>query len=425
MNRRRRISAVDRRPGGRAAPVRRGRVAAVVGALLVGILSTASSAAQSSATELEVERLDGRRIRGALLSVTPNLLLVTPDGEHEAAWADLLAVRCLLRSATRPAVAPPAQPGPLAFALADDSRFSGTLGSASGEELTVTLSDGQTCRLHLDMLRSIAVRDAEPAARARFEELLRNADHTADAAVVARGGEALTLRGSVKRIDAQGVLFNWNDRDVPLPWSSVVGVVIARPTARRASQLVFARDGDAFAGRVAEGSPDEIVLQSAAFDRLVLPWSRVERIECRSQKLVFLSELTPARYDFEPFFDKQWPFALDRTLSGRSIHLGNREYPRGVTLHSKSTLLFRLAGEFRLFAATVGICDELGPRGAATVRVLGDDRVLWEARVRGGEPPEDVLVPVSNVAELALQVDYDEALDLGDHACWAFARLIK
>jgi len=95
-------------------------------------------------------------------------------------------------------------------------------------------------------------------------------------------------------------------------------------------------------------------------------------------------------------------------------------------MHSRAALIYALNGRYRQFAAVVGIADEMAERGDVTVAVVGDGRILWEAKgVRGGETPREVLVDISGVKELGLHVDFGGQLDLSDHVCWAFARVIR
>ncbi len=404
--------AASQRPA--ALPMPAARLAALGVAL--------ACAGAAAAIDVVVDRLDGSTLRGRLSAVSPRVIVEAGDGATELAWSDLLSIR----ADGPPASSAPAPPtaGPLEFRLADQSVFVGRVSAVEADEFIIALPDAQTGRVSLPMLASIEARGADGMLRARVAEL-RRADSDGDAAVVARGAEALTLRGAVKRVTAEGVDFDWNGRELRLPWANVVGVVLARPAARSSTAIVRLHDGTTFAGRVVEGDDQAVVVQSAAFERLRLAWSQIDRIDVRSQRVVFLSEIEPARYDFEPFFDKRWDYARDRTLSGQPIRLGGREFARGLTLHSRAALAYRIAGEFDTFVATVGICDEIGARGAALARILADDQVVWEAPLRGGAAAVDVRVPLRGVSELILQVDYDAQLDIGDHVCWGLARLIR
>lgn len=383
----------------------------------------AALASVAAAIDVEVVRIDGRAFQGRLSALAPNVVLDTASESVSLAWTDVLGLRPLnLATPAQPAAAP----GPVRLELADGSSFYGAVTGATPRDFTVRLPGGPTCTLEFAALRAIYGSAATDAGRHALSEAAADPQATTDVAVVAKGQEVVVLRGSVRGVTAEHVLFAWNEREVPIPWARLAGVILARPTARGASALVTLHSGEVFAGRVAGGDESGIELQSAVFRDLRLGWDRIVRIDCRSERVRFVSDLKPLRYEFEPLFDKKWPYAFDATPQGKPIALAGRPFAKGVVMHSRAQLWFRLDREYQQFAALAGVLDEVGSRGCVTLRVLGDGRKLWEqAGVRGGQAPREVLVRVAGVEELVLQVDFDEDLDLGDHAAWAFARLIK
>lgn len=376
------------------------------------------------ALDVEITQLDGRTLQGRLVEVAPRLALETDEGTKQFDWAEILGVRPLTSGAPHPAAEP--SDAPLRFNLADGSSFAGLIVAAAEREFTVQFGEDLRCKLEPALLQSITAATLSETIRQKLQEAVREHDGKEDVVIVAREQDILVLRGAVRRLEPQRLVFFWNQKETPLPWTRVAGVLFAKPTPRGASCTVHLVGGDVLAGRVVGGTDETLTLQSSVFDRLALPWARIARIESRSDRLVFLSDLTPQRYEFEPFFTKQWPFAVDKTLLGGPLRLGGRAYAKGVMMHSRATLAYRLGGAFQRFAAVAGVSDEMGSRGCVTLRVLGNGRVLWEAKeVRGGQPPREVVVNLQGVDELVLQVDYDADLDLSDHACWAFARLIR
>ncbi|MGE0481138.1 MAG: NPCBM/NEW2 domain-containing protein [Phycisphaerae bacterium] len=384
-------------------------------------------AATATARDVEITGLDGRSVRGELKSLAPEIELVVADQEVSLAWADVLSLRPITSddpaiASTRPQSAPP----PLRFALADGSAFGGWITDGTPDGVRVRLADDQSTALTLDALRTITASTASSDAVRSLTAPPSEGETSADTVVVARGKDTIVLRGAVRGINAEHVLFHWNGADRELKWARIVGVALARTPERGATVSATLRNGDVFAGRVTGSDDATLTLQSSIFEALTLPWAEIARLDCRSERLVFLSDLRPVRYNFDPFFDKRWPLATDRSLTGKPIQLGKRVFARGVAMHSASSATWRLRGAFQQFAATVGVVDETRGRGVVTLRIRGDDRVLWEAAgVRGGEAPQDVTVSVRGVDELTLEVDYDEELDLSDHAAWGLARLIR
>lgn len=403
---------------------------------VVFIVPVGATAGWEQQPELEITRLDGQIQTGRLIHFAPDeISLRTDQGAFSLGWSEVLSVRPIGEDANNSQS--PVR-FPLWFDLADGSSFAGEISSADEGGFVVRTSIAGPAQLDPAAIRSIRVHSADEAAREKLAEIFHEYDNRSngtatvsnkleDVALVARGEEVIVLRGRIVKIEQERVLFEWNGRRRSLPWSRLGGLVLARSAVRSASCLVRLCGGDVFAGRIVGGSERTVLLRSSLFEHDVeLPFASVKRIDCRSERLVFLSDLQPSRYEFEPFFDKKWEYATDQTLSGRPIRLSGQTIARGLVMHSRAGLTYRLEGRFEQFAAVAGIVDEMDRRGCVAMRVLGDGRVLWEADgLRGGAPPREVITSVAGVRELTLVVDYDEELDLSDHAAWGLARLIR
>lgn len=377
----------------------------------------------SAGVRVEAARIDGSTVSGEVLDCSPELRLSTGDSDVRLAWSDLLSVRNVVAPA-----APPnsSTSGPLRFALSDGSTFAASISSGAERGFDVEPAMGGKIHLEFDVLRSIRSTAATAVARQKIDALLAEGETDTDIAVVSRGDQVLVLTGATRGVTPERLSFEWNGKVTPIAWDRIAGVLFARPTPRGASCLLTTMDGDSFAGRVTGGDGESITLQSSVFDRLSFSWNRVAKIECRSDRYIFVSDLKPQAYRCESFFDREWALGIDTTLLHRPISIGGRNFAKGLVMHSRSEATFRIEGAFAQFAATAGISDEMRERGCVSMRVVGDGRVLWEAeQVRGGAAPRDVLVSVRGIRDLTLQVDFDDDLDLGDHAVWAFARLLR
>jgi hypothetical protein len=409
-------------------------LAQATAAVLCVLLPAASAQSADANTgapappRLSITQLNGQTATGQLVDVVPDLVIRAGNDDLTIPWSEVLQVRPLDE---RPAKHLEAE-ARLRFFLADGSEFAGEIISAESADLAIRLPDGRTCHPDLAALRAVHVRSAGPAAQARLAEVQREqatmpADAAGDVAVVARGDEVLVLRGRMMAIDSTGALLDWNAREVRLPWERLAGLLCSQTAERRAACLVRLHDGDALAGAISGGTTASLLLRSAIFGQdVALPWPAISRIDCRSDRLVILSDVPPLRYEFEPYFDKTWNYARDTTLAGGPIVLDGQVYTRGLTMHSRAALTYQLDGAFAEFAAVVGIVAEMGTRGCVDLRVIGDGSVLWEAQdVRGGQAPRPVSVDIAGVRELRLEVDYGRDLDLSDHVGWGFARLIR
>ena len=100
-------------------------------------------------------------------------------------------------------------------------------------------------------------------------------------------------------------------------------------------------------------------------------------------------------------------------------------YTKGLSLRSKSRLVYPLPADGRRFEARIGIAAESTHVGNVYFEVLGDGRVLYEAEISGHTGPRDVSVPVAGLRRLELIVDYGKNQDAGDRLNLCNARIVK
>jgi hypothetical protein len=140
----------------------------------------------------------------------------------------------------------------------------------------------------------------------------------------------------------------------------------------------------------------------------------------------WLSDVVPTTVEEFGAFGVVWPHRRDTDLDGAPIILGGVLRAKGLTIHSKATLGWNLAGAYAQLRATVGILDVLGPEGDCDLVISGDGRELWRRTgIRGGQPAVAVAVDVVGVKNLIVTVDYGARYDIGDHLVLADAALIR
>jgi hypothetical protein len=149
---------------------------------------------------------------------------------------------------------------------------------------------------------------------------------------------------------------------------------------------------------------------------------------------VYLSDLEPELAKWTPYFGatselttRKGFFApkQDRSLQPETLRLDEKEYSKGLSIHSRTKLVYRLPGRFRRFKAMIGIDDRVRPQGNVDLTILGDDRPLLQATVTGTDPPREVDLDLSGVRRLIVLVDFGEHADVADHLDLCEARVVK
>jgi hypothetical protein len=109
------------------------------------------------------------------------------------------------------------------------------------------------------------------------------------------------------------------------------------------------------------------------------------------------------------------------------LRLGGQSFDKGLGVHSRTALTYRLDGKYRRFEAVVGLDDASGRRGHVTVRILVDgvDRTPETVReLAHGGGAKAVRVDLRGAKALTLDVDFGRGADVQDHLNWGDARLI-
>ena len=115
---------------------------------------------------------------------------------------------------------------------------------------------------------------------------------------------------------------------------------------------------------------------------------KIVQIDFSGGKIVYLSDLKPEDVRWTPYFDAGKPppavaqfYAprYDRNFDGGPLQLGGTQYRKGLALHGRTELVYRLPDRFSRFRAVVGIDDAVRPGGKVRLVVRGDGRELLDA----------------------------------------------
>lgn len=250
--------------------------------------------------------------------------------------------------------------------------------------------------------------------------------------VLLRNGD--TVEGTLQTIKAGQAVVEINKKTVPLLWEQVSAVALSTelldrmtPKGTRA-RVTLTRAG----GRitlVSASSDGETLTGKTSFGAaLRLPLDKVAGLDVVGEGVVYLADLTPARYEYSPYLDEKWPLANDCTATGGDLRVGGATYDRGIGLHASSRAVYSLGKGYRAFEALVGLDDRDGRQGRVKVRVLLDgkpaDLGKQELLTHGGGPLA-VRVDVSGAKELMLEVLPADHGPVQAVVNWANARLWK
>jgi len=369
--------------------------------------------------------LDGRSLEGTVQSIDAEGR-VRLAGRSET--VDLQGLRSIDRGG---AVQPDADQAPCDVFLvgggvlrAHDLMFDGSAFAvdwAYGTEQPLPLAAVRAVRLG----RGTEEDGAEPSG---FQAARTDAEARRDELFALVDGRVQVVRGALQHIDPSDVQFIWNDATRRVARSKVYGVVLARsgPAPDHTGQcLVRLEDGSSFWMTVRSLEKGRLTGAVAGGAVMAVPWSAVARLQVRSRRMVFLSDLDPVEVDQQPLVTFAGPWRRDRNVVGGPLTLGDRVYEKGLGVHSRCRLVYDLGGRYDVFAATIGVDASAGGRGDCVFKVHADDKELLAKRMTGAGKPHTVRLPIKGASRLALTVEWGEDMDLADRADWCDARLLK
>ncbi|MDP1798633.1 MAG: NPCBM/NEW2 domain-containing protein [Planctomycetaceae bacterium] len=391
--------------------------------LLIGVWLAAGEG-----PKVDVLTLEGGKVTGTLLALSLQEVTVeTANGPSKIAAAELLEIRV---PEARPVPTDPANP------LIAVRWQSGALSSTNAVVLTGTKATLQhpalgEMVLSRDAIRSFRFGTDDAVVREAWMQLHERTTKK-DFLVVRKGDVLDHLDGVAGTIDANEVRFRLDGEDVTVKREKVYGIIYARrddPAAKFTARVELA-GGDTLLVKEAQWTDEAWQFAIPGVAPLKVPANAVQSLDFSLSKFLYLSKTEPRDIRYTPFFDDfMFEVQRDRDFDGRPLRVGERTFPRGLAVHSKTSLKYRLGGDYRYFKSVVGLDPKL-PLGAfygdAHVVIRGDDKVLYEADFISGQEPETLDLAVSGVIELEILVDFGrDKWDLGDRVHFGDAKVVK
>jgi hypothetical protein len=183
---------------------------------------------------------------------------------------------------------------------------------------------------------------------------------------------------------------------------------------------------------------DALHLATVGGTSCVLPVSAVARLDFSAGNVTYLSDLDFELVECTPFIESRIPpqrilqlYGPRRNVSFRGTKLavgeGNdlRQYDRGLAIHSRSLLVFRLTEDYRRFSAVAGVDCQLRGWGSLELVIFGDDTELFRKTLSGNDPPVPIELNLTGVRRLKILVDFGRTSDVADQLNLCDARIIK
>jgi hypothetical protein len=379
----------------------------------------------------QAQTLDGRSIEGPIISATSSqVVLDTADGPVTLPTADLLALSPVEGSAT------PADRPAVWVELTDGTVLTGADYQSKGKNARLTLAGGDPFDFPRAAVAAVRLKSQDEAQAAQWAEI-RDAKAAGDVLVIRKGEVLDYLEGTLGDATADAIQFKLDGETSNVKRARVEGLLYFRPAGGEHPEPI-ARMTDAGPGQIQiarfESTQTGLRIVTPANVTLDLPWERVGRLDFSAGKIVFLGELSPDAVEWTPYLSagpispaeqRFYQPRVDRALDGDALSLGGKTYAKGLALHSRTRMAYRLPGKFARFRATVGLDDSVQGAGAVRLLIEGDGKALFDEPVAGGDAPREVDLDLTGVKRLTILVDFGEGTDEADHLNLCDARITK
>ena len=391
--------------------------------ILTGMLLTTTP-------EVEVQTLAGRTVAGALVQVDEKQITVrTADGRRSLPVAELMSLA---------PTAPPRASGEDRDAwveLVDDSWIVGREYTVQGDRARLVRPGGDL-EIPTRDIRSVRFQAEDDAVATEWRRILD--DDVDGDLLVARKADSLNYhRGVLGDVTDARVKFSLGGDVLPVKRSKVFGLIYYHPAGRELPATVCTltdATGSRWSVHSLRLTGTDLQATTSSGLSVTLPLETIVRVDFSRGKIVYLADLDPDSVQWTPYFGtaEELPARAtlhaprrDRSVDGRPLQLGGKTYDKGLAVHSRTVLEYRLPDAFRRFIAVVGIDDHVRPSGSVQLAIHGDDRILFETTLAGTDPPQPIDLNLDGVRRLTILVDFGENLDLADHLDLCEARLVK
>ncbi|MGC4017263.1 MAG: NPCBM/NEW2 domain-containing protein [Luteolibacter sp.] len=235
------------------------------------------------------------------------------------------------------------------------------------------------------------------------------------------------IAGALHQIGELGVRFQGGGSDAPRWYrlDEFAALRLREPVARedKPTAALITRVGDRVGVVPGAWTRDGFACQLEGGIKVVVRPADLAGMALQ-RDVVHLSDVAPAKVD-EAGFDGEavHPFRRDRNALGGPLVTAGHSASKGLGVHARSRLAFRVPDGCAFFATRVGFDDSaatLGLLPRANVAVLVNDKVVFERQdlAPGQAPGNTGLCPVRGGDTVTLVVEPGAGRDLGDRVNW-------
>lgn len=239
-----------------------------------------------------------------------------------------------------------------------------------------------------------------------------------------------SVSGKIIGLDEQSLTFAFRGKERTITRGRIIGMVFKHasrpvPESPGIHQVIEVQGGQRLPAKI-RSMTDHVAFDVIGGGLLTPPRAVVSAMRIENGRRIDLTRTMPNAEEAIPYFGLKLPYKVNTNFSGKPIVLFDEQtYERGLAVHSKSRLHYKLKPNAQRFQATFGLMAPGGKLGNVQARVLGDGKTLWaQDDITPATKPIRVDVDLKGIQRLILEVDFGKGQDVGDRAAWVDPRLI-
>ncbi len=311
--------------------------------------------------------------------------------------------------------------------LLDGTRFNGTEVTTAKREITLQSPSVGKVTLPLELVHHIQLKSSQGEISAAWDKLATSKSNQ-DRLITQKGNLLDHLSGVVGDISEKKIQFLLDDTEIPVSRKKVFGVIFARKDSKPLKPIceLTLHNGEQLKLKSIKLTDKglESILTSKV--KVTIPVNQVKLFDFSLGKVKYLSQMKPRSTKFTSYLGYEYSYRNDKNDVGQSLKL-DKTYSRGLWIHSKTELTYRISRQYNTFHALIGIDRNLTNyrQGNVHVVIRGDDKVLFDQIVKGEDKPKVLTLPVKNVLDLEILVDFGQHGDFCDHLDMINAKVLK
>jgi hypothetical protein len=159
--------------------------------------------------------------------------------------------------------------------------------------------------------------------------------------------------------------------------------------------------------------------------------ARLARLDFSQGKLVYLSDLDPARAETNLSTEDNGNYGQfvryrrDRNLENGPLRIDGAAYSKGLALHAGTTLVFELGGEYATLRTVLGVDESVQTESRVEIIIEGNGRELYRGTIGRRDGAKPLTLDVKGMQQLRIDVRSTGLLDLGGEVSLADAKVSK